>query len=300
MRALPLGLAVAVTAAAGPAGAEGYRFLGHGRLVNNDVFWGDYDRWQTASVASSYVWGRGWDGALPGCPGQVLEFRFEAKIIAPDDLATPAPGDRPYANALSFGLHSHFGWRGAEVSVGGDLAVTGDQTGLYRVQQAIHDGLGIAGPSDATRAAGIGDGLHPTLAVEAGYPLDMGNAVLRPFVEARVGVETYARAGVDLTIGGVGRTGLLVRDPVSGQRYRAVDGTAPGYSFVVGADHALVQDSVFLPAPYEALDRTRIRAGLHWDGGWGRGFYGLTWLSEEFAGQGEGQLVGSVRLDFDF
>jgi hypothetical protein len=29
-------------------------------------------------------------------------------------------------------------------------------------------------------------------------------------------------------------------------------------------------------------------------------FYGLTWLGEEFAGQSEGQLVGSVRLSLRF
>jgi len=293
-------LALVLALLAAPAQAEGYRFLGHGRLVNNDVFWGGKDRWQTASVASSYVWGRGWDGSLPRTPADLLEFRFEAKIIAPDDLVNPAPGDRPYANALSFGLHSHFDWRGTEVSLGGDLGITGDQTGLYHVQDAIHDLIGIEGPSESARDDGIGDGFHPTLSLEAGHPIAMGNAVLRPFVEALYGIETYARLGVDLTIGPVGTGGLLVRDPVTGQRYRAIDGTAPGYSFVIGADHAWVHDSAFLPAPYEALDRTRIRAGLHWDGRWGRGFYGLTWLSEEFAGQGEGQIVGSMRIDFDF
>ena len=296
----PLLLALALLTATPAARAEGYHFLGHGRLVNNDVFWGRLDRWQTASVASSYVWG--WDraGSLPATPGRLLEFRFEAKIIAPETLVRPAPGDRPYANALSFGLHSHFERRGAEVSLGADLAITGDQTGLYRVQDAIHDLMDIAGPSERTRAAGIGNGVHPTLSFEAGRSIGMDGATLRPFVEARLGVETYLRAGADLTIGRVGQGGLLVRDPVTGQRYRAIDGTAPGYSFVIGADHALVHQSAFLPAPNRPLDRTRIRAGLHWDGSRGRGFYGLTWLSPEFAGQDEGQIVGSLRLDFDF
>ncbi|WP_375689454.1 lipid A-modifier LpxR family protein [Pseudooceanicola sp. LIPI14-2-Ac024] len=291
----------AVLALAAPAAqAEGLDYIGHGRIMNNDVFYGGLDRWQTGSIASSHVWAEGWDGTLPTRFGSLIELRIEGRIIAPDTLSYVVPGDRPYANALSFGLHSHVLWRGVEVTGGADLVVTGDQTQLYRIQQAIHDIIDVPGPSDAVRAAGIGNGLHPTLSGEAGREVAAGPLRLRPFVEARWGIETYARAGFDLTLGPVGRGGLMVRDPVTGQRYRAVPAPALGYTLVLGADHAWVHDSTYLPAPHEALDRTRLRAGLHWEGRSFRGFYGLTWLSEEFAGQPEGQVIGSVRFDITF
>ena len=46
--------------------------------------------------------------------------------------------------------------------------------------------------------------------------------------------------------------------------------------------------------------RTRLRAGLHWQGKKHHLFYGVTYLSEEFEMQYEGQVVGAIRLDFRF
>ncbi len=146
--------------------------------------------------------------------------------------------------------------------------------------------------------------MHPTLVFEAGRSFAAGDALrLRPFVEGRWGAETLIRAGADLVIGQVGQGELLVRDPVSGQRYRAIQNDWQGYALVLGADIAHVSDSVFLPggAGYEINDtRERVRAGLHWQGEKSSAFYGVTWLSEEFSGQDRGQVVGSLRLDFEF
>jgi hypothetical protein len=46
--------------------------------------------------------------------------------------------------------------------------------------------------------------------------------------------------------------------------------------------------------------RTRLRAGVHWQGRQMAAFYGVTWLGKEFRGQDEGQFVGSIRLDLNF
>ncbi|MGH1425512.1 MAG: lipid A-modifier LpxR family protein [Pseudooceanicola sp.] len=298
-RLIAAGVAALFTAA--PGLAQDFGYLGHGRLVNNDVFFDLQDRWQSGSVAASYVWGPEWQGALPTRPGQMLEFRLHGQIVAPDNLRNPDPADRLYANAVSFGLHTHFQWRGIEIATGGDLVVTGDQTGLYHIQNMFHDIIGVPKAEKAVRSAGIGNGFHGSLVAEVGRSFDMGNAQIRPFVEGRYGVETLVRAGVDLTVGEVGRGELLVRDPVSGNRYRTLKQHAPGFSFVMGADVAKVTDSIFLPEPaFGVEDRARVRAGVHWEGKKARVFYGVTWLSKEFSAQTEGQVIGSLRLDYDF
>ena len=90
---------------------------------------------------------------------------------------------------------------------------------------------------------------------------------------------------------------------MTGQRYRVIYASAPGTSFVLGGDVAYVSDSVYLPSGYgfDIEDtRARLRAGVHWQGTRASLFYGLTYLSEEFSTQPEGQVTGSIRVKFRF
>lgn len=296
--------ALGLTVLATQATAGERERLGYGRLIQNDFLGDGQDRWRSGSVASSRVWARNWDGELPEDFGNILEFRLNAEIMAPDNLVTPAAGDRPYAGSLSFGLHTHYQRKSIEMAMGLDLVATGPMTGLGDFQTALHDVLGVDRASDATLAGQIENGIHPTAVAEFGRTFSIGDATeLRPFVEVRAGAETMLRAGADLSIGRVGTGELQVRDPVSGQRYRTIQNPQEGMSFVVGGDIAKVEDSVFLPAGsgYVLSDsRKRLRAGLHWQGEKSSAFYGVTWLSEEFVGQGEGQMVGSLRLNLNF
>ncbi|QYX56273.1 lipid A deacylase LpxR family protein [Roseovarius sp. SCSIO 43702] len=288
------------------APAEGRSYIGHGRLVTNDLLFDRRDRWRTGSVAGSYVWGPEWTGALPQSFGQVLEFRINGEIIAPENLSFPAPGDRPFAGALSLGLHTHHRRGRTEFALGGDLVITGPQTGFDHLQDALHSVLGGRKVTSRTRNGQIGNDINPTIVAEIGHVLDFGDggASLRPFVEARAGVETLARAGVDFSFGRTGQNELLVRDPVTGHRYRSIFTEGRGLGFVLGGDIAKVDHSEFLPSNrgYELTDwRPRIRAGAHWQSRSGhRLFYGLTWLGKEFEGQRDSQVVGSLRINLKF
>lgn len=289
-----------------PLGAQAQDLtrLGYGYLLTNDFIGDGQDRWRTGSIASSRVWGRDWTGAPPAGFGDLIELRLGAEIIAPDNLEAPDPADRPYAGALSVGLHSHFQNRGLDLSVGGDLVFVGPSTGLDGFHNAVHSVVGSPDISDTARDGQIGNGIYPTVVVEAGRSFALGDSVLRPFVEGRAGAETMVRAGFDMRWGGLEQGSLLVRDPVSGQQYRAIDGGVAGTGFVLGADVAHVADSVFLPSDrgYDLRDtRVRARAGVEWRNDTGGGvFYGLSYLGEEFEGQGEGQFVGSFRAHFRF
>ena len=298
-------LAFAVTATSATSStAQEREFLGFGWLLTNDLIGDGKDRWRTGSIATSRVWGRGWNGALPENFGDIIEFRFGGEIIAPRKLNDSGPGDRPYAGAMSWGLHTHVQRGATSISTGADLVAIGPMTGLDDFQSWLHDLVGIPGPSASVRAAQIANQWLPRAVIEIGRDIDLGpGSRLRPFVEGRAGDETLLRAGFDFTFGGFGSGDLLVRDWVTGQRFRAVGGQEPGVSFMAGADVAKVFDSVYLPSSrgFQTTDmRSRVRAGLHWQGEKSSMFYGLTWLGEEFAGQSEGQLVGAVTLSLRF
>jgi hypothetical protein len=277
--------------------------LGFGRLFVNDLIGDGEDRWRTGSYTVSWVRGPVWDGTLPGRAGTLLEFRFRGEILAPSNLSKSNPNDRRYAGSLSAGLHTHFALGAAEVAAGADLVFTGPQTGLGRFQSNFHDIFGLVEPQVLEEQ--IPNGVHPTVLVEVGRSFRMGETVtLRPFAEAQAGVETFVRVGGDLSIGGQWQGGLLIRDVSTGQRYVGIAGQQPlGVSFSLGGDVARVFDSVYLPSdgvPELSDTRSRLRAGLHWQGDTADVFYGVTWLGKEFEQQTEDQVVGSLRVNLRF
>lgn len=307
--------AVAALFFSAPAQAEPRELLGYGALITNDFLGDGKDRWQTGSVQGSRVWGP--KGGVPSAPFGLLELRLGGQVIAPARLRNPAPGDRRYAGALSAGLHTHWSRGGAQFALGGDLVFVGPQTGLDGLHGDFHDLLNITQPSDSVRAAQIGNTVRPTLVAEVAHETALAGTALRPFAELRVGAETLARAGLDLSFGGLGAAPLRVRDTVTGQRYGVIHGAGTGARWILGGDIAYVDSSVFLPggaaapttlaiapaASSPALKdiRTRLRAGVQWQTASGaRGFYGLTWLGEEFEGQGGGQVTGSFSLKVRF
>lgn len=278
--------------------------IGYGRLVLNDFLGDGHDRWRSGSIVGSHLYGQPWQGQRPQGFGEIVELRILGQVIAPADFQTPDPVDRPYAGALSIGAHTHFERAGFDIAMGADLTLVGPSSGIGDLQSWLHDAFGIAGPSDAVLNSQVGDKLALTGVAEVGYALDLSDtAQLRPFVEARAGDETLLRAGFDLTFGQFGRGELLVRDAISGQRYQTTYQNRPGWSFLAGADFAVVESSIYLPASSGVTledTRERYRIGVNWQGESSSVYYGATWLSPEFTGQSEGQVVGAMRIRFDF
>jgi len=288
---------------AAPAIAQDRVTLGWGRMFSNDTLGDGHDRWRTGSYSVSRIRGVSWSGAVPQTFGEILEFRARAETIAPGSLVNPAVGDRRYAGVLAFGLHTHFDWRGTDVALGADLAFVGPQTGLSSFQGVVHDLLGLSEPT--VYEDQLGNAIYPTLVAELGRTVEFGPAArVRPFIEAQAGLETFLRVGGDLVIGQLGRDDLMLRDAASGQRYRAIDGSpGQGVSFVLGGDITQVFASKLLPIGDDADlrdTRTRMRAGVHWQGEKTSIFYGLSYLGREFEQQPEGQVLGSLSLNMKF
>lgn len=283
--------------------AQDRETLGWGRLLDNDLLGDLQDRWHSGSYTVSVLRGPQWTGSLPNQLGALLEYRFSGATLTPSNLADPAADDRRYAAPLSLGVHSHASWAGMQASFGADLVATGPQTGIGRFQSWLHGLLGVPKPNLTDQMA---NGFYPTFQAELGRDFAFGDRVTaHPFLGAQAGVENLVRAGGDIVIGSFGTGGFLLRDDTTGQRYRGIAGDVvnPAMSLTLGGDIAHVFGSDFLPegSAAQASDtRTRLRAGLAWQGQHSSAFYGVTYLAPEFDSQTEGQLVGSVNLNFRF
>ena len=289
-------LGVAAPAAAQVSARE---TIGWGRFFNNDYLGDGDDRWHTSSYSVSRLRGPKWTGILPQKPGEILEFRVRIDTITPGDMVAPLAIDRRYAGILSFGFHTHFRSDTEQMSFGGDLVFIGPKTGVSRFQDYIHDGLGL--PEGTVFDDQLPDAVYPALTGELGHPIALADHLtLRPFIEGQAGVEYLLRGGADLVLGKLGRDDLLLRDQTTGQRYSAAQGPDErGLSLTVGADVARVFSSVYLPSGGDAEAsplRTRLRAGLNWQGKRSFVFFGATHLSPEFKQQPVGQTVGSLSL----
>jgi hypothetical protein len=272
--------------------------IGNGRLFNNDLIGDGQDRWRTGSYVFSHMRAaEPYEGTLRGI-GEVMEYRFRTENIAP----TRRTRDSPYAGIISLGAHTNYTLGPAEISLGGDILATGPQIGLDDFQKAYRRAFSLPRPT-------TGNAVHNQFAFqgtgEARYTYRMAStASLRPFVEAKAGAEDMIRAGADLLVCKIGQDDVLLRDVVTGQLYRGTQDDETGVSFVLGGDVAAVNDSLFLPVlqGYVASPTsTRARAGMNWQPVPGISFfYGATYLSREFEAQDKGQIVGSLKLNFNF
>ncbi|MEO0913913.1 MAG: lipid A-modifier LpxR family protein, partial [Pseudomonadota bacterium] len=266
----------------------------------------------TVGLSFSAAWGPEWHGDLPARPLEIVEFRLRGDVLTPEELTEPVPpgnSDRRYAGVLGAGAHTHFEIGGWETAAGVDFIWTGPQTNLGAIHNFFHDTLG--GAELVTRQSQIGDGFYLTAVLEVGREIAFRNGLvrLRPFVEVQAGLETFARAGADLTLGFAGRDGLLVRDNGTGHRYAVVPGGS-GVALTLGYDAARVVQSELLPSDLGyALTplRQRGRVGLVFQEDLpipyfrdAALFLGWTWHSKEFETQREEQWTSSIAFTYSF
>ena len=277
--------------------------VGEGRLFNNDYLGDGADRWRTGSYVVSHLRAtQDYDATRDIAFGDLLEYRLRGEIIAADPSAS-ATGDRPYVGALSFGLHSHYNNGPARLSLGADVIAIGPQTGMSRFQETFHEAFSM--PEPVFTDTQLGNSLHLQATASVARTFEVSDQItVRPFAEAQIGAVDLVRFGGDIVAGQVGQDDLLLRDVTTGQLYRGTDAGGAGFAYVLGADFTHVGESIYLPESSGVAienNRARARAGVHYQHREDVSFfYGLTYLSEEFAGQNSGQVIGSVKLNFNF
>ncbi len=296
-----LALLIALLPAATPVFAQDRENIGTGRLFTNDFFGDGHDRWRTGSYVFSHIRAR---DAYTGTEafGDLIEYRARAEILSPS-AGSRAPGDRPYVGLMSIGAHTHFDVNGTQLSLGADIVALGPQTGLSAFQESFHDFFEMPDPLFTDQQLGNSFHLNGAAAATRTYRL-ADNLSIRPFAEAQIGTEDLVRAGADLIFGRAAQDDLMLRDVATGQLYRGTQNDTLGLSYLIGADVASVFGSTLLPSDmgYSVSEtRSRARAGVFWQMAEDVSFfYGATYLSEEFEGQSEGQVVGSLKLNFNF
>lgn len=282
-------------------GAAQTRFLGLGGFGTNDRLGDERDRWRTGSYELTVAYGKRWGGAPPPAPSAILGVRARAEVISPHPIEATGPDQRLYAGVLGVGLQGFTRHERAEIMAGVDLIVLGPQTRLDHLQRFIHkaDDGGNPPPPDEQ----LGDAFVPTAYAELGQTFG-GTLRARPFAEVQAGYESFARVGLDISLGGYGRDALMTRDVVSGQRYPVIMGPARrGLSLVAGGDIAVIANSRLFPSrngPEERLYRPRGRVGAAWDSGRVWAFFGVAWLGREYEGAPSGQRIGTVTFNVRF
>jgi hypothetical protein len=240
---------------------------------------------------------------LPPRFGAFIEWRARMEMITPEWVALPhPPNDRPYVGVLSFGLASHMRRGNSEHSLGLDLVMTGPSTGASAIQTWVHTYMNHIHPQII--ADQLPDAIYPTLSYEYAKAFTLGHVAIRPFADAQAGVETFIRAGIDLTFARRPDLGFRLRNSLTGQRVPALNPSGQRQlSLGVGADVAYVINSAYLPAARGVTAspvRTRLRAGVFYQSRKIDLFYGLSWHSREFTAQREGQTIGAVSLGVRF
>lgn len=304
-------LAVIAGLVAGTASAqeaflvEKFGILGLGRMFVNDAYGDRKDRWHTGSYTLNILTGEPWTGTLPDAPGEIMEYRLRSDIIAPSSLSGAGSNDRAYVGALTAGVHTHYALKDYQVSAGVDLTFTGPQTGLASFQSRVHKLFSMPTLGQNVIDNQLGNASYLTGTVEVARDFDAADGVtLRPYFEGRAGIEDVVRVGADVILGSASDNDLLLRDALTGSLYKGIEAGTTGWTAVLGADVAHTSNSAFFPASFGTKPKAvtyRARAGLEYQRSRYTSFYyGATYLSPEFVGQPSGQIVGALRISFNF
>jgi len=273
-------------------------------IFDNDLFGDGKDRWRTGSMDVSLTFGGGDLRVLPSKALERYQIRFRGEIIAPASLTTPSASDRQFAGILGFGLFTHFQKKQYDIFYGGELVFVGENTGLGSFQKSIHNALNVTPASAAVLNNQIANAVYPTVHAGISKSLRGAKSLIRPFVEAQVGAETFIRIGGDAIFGSAMINDFLLRGSVSGQLIsHAKADTSKGFGFLVGADTAYVIDSNYLPnsGPLKFKEfRPRARAGMVYQARKFDAFYGVSWLGKEFDAQTDSQVIGSLNFRLRF
>lgn len=293
--------AVIVLATSATASADewqGSTFLGSVWLLTNDHLGDLHDRWRSASLQAGFVFARPGTDLDSYAFGDVVELRLGAEFLTPEELDDNTTDARPLATAVTVGLHAHARRGATDLALGLYIYSLGSQTGLGGLLDDVHPSL-----SEEVRDAQITERFVPTLTGEVARNVALlPGLTFRPFAEIRAGVETYARLGFDMILGPGPETTVPARDVTTGQVLWLTGQDARGWTLIAGGDVAHVFDSLYLPEDRADIDnpRVRLRAGGMWRGDRFGLFYGVTWLGEEFEGQREPQITGSIQIDLRF
>jgi hypothetical protein len=255
-----------------------------------------------------------------------LEINGRAVVMTPDNTANPGidASDRPYAQYAGLGLHLRSIGRPQpldmgvslqdELRVGIEAGWQGDPLPLFDIQEGLHDMAGTGGTA-ANLSNSVGSEMLVNLEGRQTWRFHWespGRDVeIAPFVQASMGMrENSLRVGTDLIVGSALEGRTWGNDLATGALLAGASMPRKGFNWTgfVGADLGYVASDAFLdggfagngPSVGREPVTARVRGGvlLEYDNV-GIGF-SLNWLSKEFRGQSEGQVIGAIQMKYRF
>ena len=311
---------------------EGWDWLASTNEIQTEgVFWNDRfgdgkDRWKTGGITQSYVFPEhifsngNW---LKG-RASALELNVRALVITPDDTSFTGvnANDRPYAQYAGVGIYLRSITRPealtsavamqTEDRIGVEAGWQGDPLPLFDAQNAVHGAAGTKGNAGNLSNI-IGSELLVNLEARRTWRLHIEkpghDLEFAPFVQTSLGMrENSLRAGGDFFIGSALEGRTWGSDLSTGAVMAGASMPRQGFNWTVyfGGDVGYVASDAFLDGGFSANGPSvprneivgRVRSGvlLEYDNV-GLGF-SLNWLSPEFRGQSDGQIIGAFQLKY--
>lgn len=308
---------------------DGYQWLSENdEILREGIVWNDRlgdgkDRYKSGGLTHGLVipeqrisesqWIEGHHSAL--------ELQARGFVVTPDNTTNgPAIGDRPFAQYASVGAFLRtieepvpYG-RGRSSStenrVGIEFGYQGDPLPFFRLQDLIHGGDLYRTPS-MSLAGEMLVNLEVRRTWRFHQQLRDTDLELAPYVKASAGMrENSVRVGGDFIYGSSLEGRLWNIDSAVGALIPGGSSPRSGANWLlwVGADVGYVASDAFLDGgfsrdglsvPREELTG-RVRAGLMLEYDDFAVAYSVTWLSEEFETQDDGQVIGALTFKYRF
>ncbi len=270
------------------------RIFGTGLFVNDTFFDGE-DRWRSGSYQRSWFMDQG-----------RYELRLRSEYITPQTLVHPHKEmDRPYAAILQLGAFRHFDVQDHDLSLGATVSFVNQIETMQIFQKQIHSETGFS-DFEMENFYLEDDAL---LSLEAEWRRDfrVESGYFVPFMEVQIGERNRATLGYDWIITNR-EYQWFNRDQTTGHLLGELRVDPLGKIFsldlVLGGDITWLCHDYYLQAAPSQVEmknlRYRVRAGMRVKFDKAMLFLGPTYLSEEFVGQKEGQMVQAISLDFTF
>lgn len=331
--ATTLAVLASMPAHAGEA-VDGWKWLAQTNEIQTEgAFWNDRlgdgkDRWKTGGLTQSYIFPEKVFSAEPWFDGRAsaLEVNGRAVVMTPDNTANPGidAKDRPYAQYAGVGLHLRSIARPRalapgvsvldELRVGVEAGWQGEPLPLFDIQASLHDMAGTGGT--AANLSNTIDGeilvnLEARQTWRLHWQADGRDIQFAPFIQTSLGMrENSLRVGADLIAGSALEGRTWGNDLATGALLAGASMPRRGFNWTTfaGADLGYVASDAFLDGGFAAGGPSvprepitaRVRAGvlLEYDD-LGLGF-SLNWLSKEFRGQSDSQLIGALQFKYRF
>lgn len=296
-------------------------------MIWNDRFGDGGDRYKTGGMTQSWLLPESIFSDENWIDGHAAAIELQGRgfIATPSNTTNPAPNDRPFAQYVGVGTYLRtFGepvsvdfntTMSVEHRIGVEVGLQGDPLPLFELQEALHGTTTDMGRMGRTAANTLDTEVLVNAEVKRTHryhmDLEETEVEIAPYAQASLGMrENSVRVGADLITGSSLKARTWNHEPAIGALIAGGSAPREGVNWAtwIGADIGYVASDAFLDGGFDrsgpSTARTeltaRVRAGVMMEVDNFAVTYSLSWLSQEFDAQPDGQLVGGFQVKYRF